>query len=433
MNNIFKKLFGIINNKIVKNAGWLIGGKIAQMIINLFVGLMTARYLGPSNYGLINYGGAYIAFFLSLCTLGVNSVIVKEFIDHPKQEGTVLGTSIGLKGISSILSATMIVIIVSVVDSGEPTTILVVALCSIGLIFSIFDTFNYWFQANLMSKVTAVSSLLAFLITAVYRIFLLISGKSIEFFAFATSVDYISLSIFLYIAYKKYEGRKLRFSWNYAKQLLKASTPFIIPSLMVAVYGQTDKLMLKQMLGKAEVGYYSTAVSICTMWCFVISAIIDSMYPIIMKANNRSEREFIYKNKILYAIVFYICIFVSMVITLLADNIVIILYGNQYLPTVEPLRIITWYTAFSYLGVARNAWIVCKNKQKKLKYVYLMAALANIILNLWFIPKWGASGAALASLAAQVITTIVVPFFMPSLCENSIMMVQAICLQFKEK
>ena len=77
---MIKKLF---NSETVKNAGWIVFGKIGQMVISLIVGLLTARYLGPSNYGLINYANAYIAFFISFCTIGINSILVKEFIDNP--------------------------------------------------------------------------------------------------------------------------------------------------------------------------------------------------------------------------------------------------------------------------------------------------------------------------------------------------------------
>ncbi len=421
-----KKIANVLNNRVVKNAGWLIFGKIAQMCINLFVGLLTARYLGPSNYGVINYGSAYTAFFLNLCTLGINSVLVKEFVDYPNEEGKIIGTTLGLKGVASILSAISIMLISSFIDANEPTTILVVALCSIGLVFNILDTFNYWFQSKLQSKITAMASLIAFTVTAAYKVYLMVTDKSVVYFAFATSIDYMCIGVLLIWVYKRYKGRKLCFSWEYGKKLLKSSTPFIIPGLMVAIYGQTDKMMLKQMISDAEIGYYSTAVSICTMWCFVLSAIIDSMYPAIMEAHNKNEDSFIHKNKILYAIIFYCCIFVSVFITVFAKIIVKILYGNAYLPTVNPLRIITWYTAFSYLGLARNAWIVCKNKQKYLTPVYASAAIANVILNLIFIPQYGASGAAVASLIAQILTTLVVPFMIPALRENSKLMIEAI-------
>ena len=421
-----EKITNVLNNRVVKNAGWLIFGKIAQMCINLFVGLLTARYLGPSNFGVINYGSAYTAFFLNLCTLGINSVLVKEFVDYPNEEGKIIGTTLGLKGVASVLSAISIMLISSFIDANEPTTILVVALCSIGLVFNILDTFNYWFQSKLQSKVTAMASLIAFAVTAAYKVYLMVTNKSVVYFAFATSIDYMCIGVLLILVYKRYKGSKLCFSWEYGKKLLKSSTPFIIPGLMVAIYGQTDKMMLKQMISDAEIGYYSTAVSICTMWCFILSAIIDSMFPIIMEAYNENKNNFIHKNKILYAIIFYCCILVSVFITVFAKIIVNILYGNAYLPTVNPLRIITWYTAFSYLGLARNAWIVCENKQKYLTPVYASAALANVILNLIFIPLYGASGAAVASLIAQILTTLVVPFMIPALKENSKLMIEAI-------
>ena len=114
-------------------------GKIAQMLINLVVGLLTARYLGPSNYGLIHYAAAYTGFFSSFCTLGINSVIIKNFADHPQEEGEALGTTIVLRIASSFLSALMIVGIVALMNRGEPVTVLVAVLSSVGLLFQVFD------------------------------------------------------------------------------------------------------------------------------------------------------------------------------------------------------------------------------------------------------------------------------------------------------
>lgn len=413
-------------NKVLKNAGWLVSSKIIQMLISLAVGILTARYLGPSNYGLINYAGAYTAFFASICTLGINSVLVKEFIDNPGQEGKIIGTSLGMRALSSFLSAISIMGICFVLDANEPTTQIVVALCSIGMIFNVFETFNYWFQSKLQSKKTAIASLIAYTITAIYKVILLCNNKSVIYFAMATSVDYLCIAIVLYYFYLKEKGSKLSFSWSYGRQLLQKSCHFILPGLMVAIYGQTDKIMLKHMINDAEIGYYATATAICSMWCFVLSAIIDSITPPIMQAYSKDKVKYNYLNRALYCIVFYISAFVSIIFTVFGEFVITILYGDTYLPAVAPLRIITWYTAFSYLGVARNAWIVCENKQKHLKYIYATAAFSNVILNIIFIPWLGAVGAAIASLFAQIITTIVVPFFIKDMRSNSIMIIEAI-------
>ena len=256
------KLLTIIKNKTVRNAGYLIVGKVVQMLFGLIVGLLTARYLGPFNYGLINYANAYIGFFAALCTLGINNVLVKEFVDHPGEEGKVIGTTLGLRAVSSILCSVAIIAISSILDAGEPTTILIVALSSVGMVFHIVETFNYWFQSRLESKVTAISTLIAYLVSAAYKIYLLATGKPVTYFAITTSLDYLCLGILLYVQYRKHKGGKLCFSWQYGKQLFAKSRHFILSGMMISIYGQTDKLMLKQMIGESEIGYYATAVSL---------------------------------------------------------------------------------------------------------------------------------------------------------------------------
>ena len=420
------KKISLRNNLEVKNAIWIIGGRIIQMILSFLISIFTARYLGPDNYGVINYAAAYVTFFTSLCTLGINSIIVKEFVSHPEEQGTVIGTTIVLRGLSSILSSVMIVLIVAMIDKGESITIQVSGLCSLALVFQIFDTINYWFQARYESKVTALATLIAYLITSIYKILLLITEKDVKWFAFATSVDYICLAIFLLLAYKKHNGPRLRFSILKGINLLKQSYHYILSGMMVAIYGQTDKLMLKQMLDTVSVGYYSLASTVNTMWVFVLQAIIDSIIPTIMRNHkNGNLSEFNRKNKQLYSIVIYVSLCVAICMIVFGKTAITIIYGEAYAPAATTLKIIAWYTMFSYLGVARNAWIVCNNLQKYLKYMYLSAAIINVILNYIFIPILHTEGAALASLITQISTCMILPIFFKELRPNIKLMIEA--------
>lgn len=417
------------NSKEAKNASWVICGKLAQMMLSLFVGILTARYLGPSNYGTISYANSYIAFFTSLCTLGINSVIIKDFVENPQEQGVAIGTTLIMRFVSSFFSAIMIFCIVSVVDHDESTTIVVTALCSMALMFQVLDTFNYWFQSRYESKITSIATFVAYTATALYRLVLLALHKDVRWFAFATSVDYIILGALLFFVYKKYNGPKLSVSPKKGKSLLVQSYHYILSGMMVAIYGQTDKFMLKHMLDETSVGYYSTATSINLMWVFILQAIIDSLYPTIMRLYGEDREQFNRKNRQLYSIVIYVSMAVAICFMLFAPLIIKILYGNAYMPAVGPLRIITWYTIFSYLGVARNAWIVCENKQKYLKYMYFSAAFINIGLNYLFIPTFGASGAALASLITQICTSFILPCFWKEMRQNVKLMLDAFLLR----
>lgn len=422
-----------LKNKVAKNAGWIIIGRIYQMLLAFLVGLLTARYLGPGNYGLINYATTYTSFFSAICTLGINSVIIKNFVDHPDEVGETIGTSIFVRTITSFLSIVTIICISLFADAGEPLTIIVVALTSIGVIFQVFDTLNYWFQSKLQSKYSTFATVIAYTVVTVYKVWLLVTSKSVQWFAVSTALDYCVVALFLMCMYRKNNGPRWKVSFGKAKELLTASCHFILAGLMVSIYASTDKFMLKQMLGESQVGYYSTSVQICNTWVFILSAIIDSMYPSILETFGKNDVLFKKRNRQLYAIVFYMSIAVSSFISIFANVIVKILYGEAYLDSALSLRIITWYTAFSYLGVARNAWMVCYKCQKYLPYLYIGSAIANVALNYILIPHLGAQGAAIASLATQISTILLFPMFIKALRPNVKLMVEAITLKKYDK
>lgn len=419
----------VLNNKEIKNAGWIIGGRVAQMMLSFFVSIWTARYLGPANYGLINYASAYKTFFTALSSLGINHIIIKEFVDHPNEQGEAIGTSLFLRFISSILSEVMIFGLVSLVNKNEPMTISTTLLYSAAMIFQVTDTINYWFQSKYQSKVISLAVLFGYIVTSIFRIVLLILDKDIRWFAFASSVDCICIAAIMCMAYRRCAGPKLSVSLSKAKQLLKKSYSFIVASVLVAVYEQTDKIMLKLMLGETEVGYYSTAFAINGMWVFVLGAIIESVSPTILRYEKIDKRLFERKNKQLYAVIIYTSMFMGLGFILFGKWIVCTLYGMEYFGAVIPLKIICWYTAFFYLSSARNAWIVAKNYQKYLKYLYSGAAMANVVLNLVLIPALGASGAALASLITQMISITIIPCLIKDTRANVKLMLEALFLR----
>ena len=403
--------------------------KIKCVILSFLIGLLMARYLGPDNYGVINYATAYATFFTAFCTLGINSVIVKNFIDDPKAEGETIGTTLALRFASSLLSLGTIIGVVSFIDHNEPVTVTVVALYCVSLVFQVFDTFNYWFQSKLMSKYYAIATIISYLVATAYRAILLITGKSVEWFAVANSIDYCVVALLLFAFYKLNHGPKLSFSFQKAKELLGVSRSYILSGLMIAIYGATDKLMLKHMLDEASVGYYSLATTISTMWAFVLAAIIDSLKPTIMRYHNENKQMYECTNRRLYAMVFYISLFASIGVVIIAPLFIRIVYGEAYLPAVAPLRIVVWYVAFSWLGVARDIWVVCERQQKYLKYLYISSAAMNVLLNLFLIPFLGANGAAIATLITQFSTIFVFPLFIKDFAPNIRLLVDAIRLK----
>ena len=209
----------------MKNAAWIIGCKIIQSILNLVIGMMTARYLGPSNYGVITYVSSIVAFAVPIMQLGMKQTLVKEVVQSSEREGEILGTSLVMNIISSIFCMLGCVSFVAIADAGDKETIIICALYSLTLLFQATEITQYWFQAKLLSKYPSIASLFAYIVVAAYKVFLLATQKSIAWFALSNVLDYFLISVILIVFYRKLGNQKLKFSWCTGKKCFhKAST-----------------------------------------------------------------------------------------------------------------------------------------------------------------------------------------------------------------
>ena len=197
---------------MIHNAEWIVVCRIIQSILGLVVSMMTARYLGPSNYGVISYAASLVAFVTPVMQLGFNSILVQEIIASKSSEGKIIGTSLVLCLASATVCICGILGFACIANQGEVTTIVVCGLYSLLLIFQAFEIIQYWFQAKLLSKYTSIISLIAYVCVSAYKIFLLATEKSVYWFAVSNAFDYLIISIGLYVLYKKFSPSKLRFS-----------------------------------------------------------------------------------------------------------------------------------------------------------------------------------------------------------------------------
>ena len=424
---MFKKL---LQNKIVKNAGWIIGCKIIKAFLTLVVTAISARYLGPGDYGLLNYSASVVTFVAPLMKLGLDATEVKEIVGRPDDEGKVVGTTIFLNFFASLLCIIGVFAFVSVANRNETETIIVAMIYSLLLMFQAFEMIQYWFHAKYMAKYISLAMLLSYIVVAGVQLTVLFCGGGIYWYALANSTDYLLIAVLLFFIYKKKGGQKLRFSKKLAKEMLSVSKYYILSSMMVTIFAQTDKIMIKLMLGNSETGFYSAAVTCAGMTSFVFAAIIDSMRPAIFEKKKVDGDEFKNKLKTLYSVVIYLSLAQSLIMTIAAPLVIRIMYGAEYLKAAVPLRIIVWYTTFSYLGTIRDIWIISENKQKYTVLINACGALFNIILNIPLIHFLGINGAAIASLLTQIFNNVIVGFIFKAIRPNNVIMLQSLSLKY---
>lgn len=413
-------------NRIVNNAAWIIAGKIAQNLLGFVISMLSARYLGPSNYGLINYAISIVTFVSPFVMMGVDSVLVQSLVTEPENEGKILGTSMAMCAVTAVLGMIASATFVFIFNAGETETILVVILYSTILLTRALELIQYWYQAKLLSKYYSIVSLIAYVLVSAYKIYLLVAQKSAYWFALSYSLDSLLIGVMLVFCYRKLKGQRFGLSVSTARALVRKGKYYILPSLMISLCTQTDKIMLREMVGETETGFYSAAMVCVGLTSFIFSAITESFRSVILENKGKDGGAYERQIKTLYSIEIYLALAQAVAFMLFGKLVIGLFYGEDYAPAASMLQILAWYTACSSIGVVRNIWILAEGKQQYLLGISLAGAIINLVLNSFLIPVSGGDGAALASLLAQFTMNVVMTFAIKPIRPSFWLMIQSL-------
>lgn len=402
-----------MNKRFFTNSFWIIGGTIIKAIIGLIMSIFTARYLGPSNYGIIGYITTIITLVTAFATLGLSNILIKEYVRHKKLSGVITGTAVILQFCASFISYIFILIFVYIFNVND-RVMNICALVQGGYhIFNCFDCLNYYYQSKFHSKVPVIISTIAYMIVQLFKIYLLITNKSVVWFSFAVCLEPLSIGLLLILTYLLKKGPRLKFSSKVAKYLVKNSSPFILSGMISVLYATIDKIMLKEMFSSTEfVGIYNVAYNLSHSWVFLLSALISAFSPIIYEAYNKKDDSVSnLRSKQLYFIIFYTSFIVGILFSIVVPFAIPIMYTDAYVKSIVPSILLIFSIPFAYVGVARIIQITSENLQKYTIVFSILTVIINFILNFIFIPLLGVSGAALGTLLSEIFVCVIVPLF----------------------
>lgn len=390
-----------MNRKIVKNAAWIIGCRLAEAVLHLLILCLTARCLGPAGYGVISYAASVTAFAVPVMQLGVRNILIKELVDKPMCRAQTLGTALCLNLLSALLCVAGITAFVCAAAPGQRETVLVCGLYSLSLVFQAAEVVQYWFQERLLSKYVSLSMLAAYAVMSGYQLLLLAAGRGVVWFALAEPLRHCVTAAILAVLYHRCADVPLRVSAQTCKELLSGGRYFFFSNLMIVVMTQMDRILLRQMAGDAVTGYYSAAVTCANLSNFVFLAIVDSARPVLLQKKQVSPAQFEQGLSLLYAAIGGLSLLQCVGCTLFAPWIIRLLYGAAYAPAAGLLCLSVWHTLFAHLGLVRDVWILSEEKQHLLWRINLLGAAASAGLNLVLIPRFHGPGAAVTLLATQ--------------------------------
>jgi polysaccharide transporter, PST family len=385
------------------NIGWLGGDRVLRMFGGVVVGTAVARYLGPSQFGLLNYGLAVYGLFNTISNLGLDFLVVRDVALDENRESKILGTAFVLKGLASVLTTLGAITATWILEPGNATLIIIVALMSFASIAQALDVIDYYFQARTRSRYVVVPRNVAFVASSVARLVAIFLHGSLLAFAWIGALEVLVAELGLVVSYLIVRRPFSRWNWRmpYAKGLLVESWPLLLSSFMIMIYMRSDQVLLGKMAPSAVVGHYTAAVRLSEIWYSIPLIICASVMPNLLKGRAANPQLYYDRLQRLYDSMVFLSVAVAICTQFAGPLVIRILYGRSYAPAAGMLAVHIWTGVFVFVGCVSGQQFVQERLTVSSMQRTVLGAIINVVLNILLIPRWGGIGSAMATLIAQ--------------------------------
>ncbi len=373
-----------------------------SIVFPLIVYPYITRVLGVDNFGKINYGLSIVGYFSLIAALGVATYAAREGGIYRKDKDKLSRFSsevFSLNVISTVVAYVCLAVFLLCCGKVKDVAVLI-AIQSASILLTTLSI--EWL--NVICEDYAYITLRSFAAQLLSLILVFLAVKSpgdYYIYAIITVATNGVIMVVNWVHLRKYVTIRLVFSG--LRQHLKPVVVLFSNTLAVSVYLNADTVMLGWMLGEIHVGLYAIAVKIYNVFKKTVEAVFLVVVTRLTEYYHSGKTaEFCALTKKITGYLVLAVVPIAVGLVVLAKPVVFLIAGEKYFGGVPALQILSGTLLFSCLA----SWLMnCYHlplKQEKLNLVATcVAAVENIVLNLWFIPAYQATGAAITTLLAE--------------------------------
>ncbi|MEI6103231.1 MAG: flippase [Methanothrix sp.] len=397
-------IFLSTSQRLAKNTAILSISNVVVLIMGLMYSIYTARYLGPERYGIISFALAFTSIFGVFTDLGLNTLTVREVARNKNLAEKYFGNLLLLKSILVILAVFVIVVAINLIGH-EKSTIEVVYLISLSIVVAAFTgVFYSLFQAFERIEYVAIGSLLSsvfMLLGAVYAI-----NQGFGVLGFACIYIFSSIMVLaysLFISKRRLLTHALQIDRGMIWPTMIEALPFGLTSLSGMIYTYTDSIMLSSIQGNEVVGWYNASYRLVLMLLFIPNVINIVIFPVMSRyfTSSPSFLKLLYAKYLKFMVI--LCIPIGIGTTLIADKIILFVFGAAFAKSIIALQILIWTIVLTFAGAAFVKLLESTNRQRIITKISLICVVVNILLNVLLIPKFSYVGSSFATVVTEFV------------------------------
>ncbi|USS41773.1 flippase [Thermococcus aggregans] len=393
--------------RLIKNAGWLFSAEIISKLLAYGVIVILSRTLGPEGLGQYSFIFYYVGLLGIFRDLGVGYYFMREVARDKSRLKELLPDVLGLKIVLAVINFLIIVGITLFLPKPEWIKVLIVLAGAEAILTWISLLFTYIMYSHEVTKYEAIARTVerfwAFFVGgAVLYVF-----KSLPPFIVALLVGY-TLRELLRIRWGLRFVDELRvcFRPEVWKTILKKSYPFWFIGLFTLIYYRTDMVMLSLLRGDYETGIYRAAFTLIEVSLFIPNIVISTTMPSMARLWKEDRKTL----EVLFRRSFQVLLLIGLLGTAgyytLARIGILFVFGEKFLPSVPVLKILAFAVPFMFLNSLFGSYMNATGRELTFTKITGFTALLNVVLNYVLILKYGAEGAAVATVVSQGVATI---------------------------
>lgn len=383
------------------NTSWIMGERILSMGLGFATTVIVARYLGPERFGTLAYALSLASLLGAAGHMGLAGLVVREIVANEDGRGEILGTAAALKGVGMAVGYVVLVGYAIAYEGIGTTPFYLIVLAGAALLLRPVDVIDFWFQAFVQARYTAIARMTSQLTALGFKLLLVFAGAGVTYFATAQLIQAAIAALLLVALFAAKASQPLTswsFSWRRAKELLSQGWLIYLGSIFAVIYLKVDQIMLRWLSTTEEVGQYAIAAQISEVWYFIPTAIVASFFPKLIKLRTSNEALFKRRLQQLFDVLFLIAAIVAMAVSLSAPALIQWFFGSAYAASASILVIHIWAAIFIFMRAAFSRWILIENVLVFSLLTQGLGAVTNVCLNYFLIPAHGGIGAAYATL-----------------------------------
>lgn len=398
--------------KFAKNASWLIFGKLYRVALVTFTTIYLSRYLGPEDFGLLNYALSIAILFSFIIGLGLETIIVNEVHKEERKSGEILSSSIMLRLIGWLFFISIISAVCFVLRPGDVEFFKLMMILSVGYLFKTFEVFRFFFESKALGRLISLAEVAAISASCFMKFYFIHLQLDVGYFFYIAVLDIVLLSVFLSFLYHKYrvnirenEFYSLKPTYKKMSKLISLSWPLIFASGLYLIYSKIDQVMLGELSGMHSVGVYAAAVKLSEGSSFIFTTLAVALFPLMLKEKKVSEERFVLQTKKLLSLLVILSVSLAIIISYSSAFITDFIFGEQYIGVDTVLTLHVWGAVFIAINAISSKYLVTKGLQKHSVFKNVIGIFVNVGLNFILIPRYGVNGAAFATVVSHLFST----------------------------